>query len=315
MARTLDFAQIRGLSVGQAESPDGATGVTALVFDRPAATVVDVRGGASATYDIGSLGLDATFGRRWAIFLSGGSLFGLDAARGVRTRLLETGKGMRVFRSPLPIAQVSGAALFDLPRSGGPPDYLPLGYEAARRASKDPVEVGRRGAGAGATVGKYLGRGRAMRGGLGVAAAPLPGRGSVGVLVAINAVGAIRDPSSGAWVAGARGPKGVVPPDPRRPLRGRSGSTSLAVLATDLDVDRPTLHRAMSIAHAGLASVVFPFHTATDGDVLFGVATGATGTPRAEGRPGELADQLGSVAAGLGIAAVLRGVRAANGRD
>jgi L-aminopeptidase/D-esterase-like protein len=315
MARPIDFARIRGLAVGQATSPDGTTGVSAIVFDRPAATVADVRGGASATYDTGSLGLDATFGRRWGVFLSGGSLFGLDAARGMRTRLLEVGKGTRIFSSAFPLAQITGAALFDLPRQGGPPDYLPLGYEATRLASRAPVAVGRQGAGAGATVGKYLGPGRSMRGGLGAAAAALPGGGSVGMLVAINAVGAIRDPASGAWVAGARGPRGIAPPDPRRPLRGRSGSTSLAVLATDLAIDRPTLYRAMAIAHAGLAAAVFPFHTATDGDVLFGVATEAAGRPRPERRPGELADRIGAVAASLGVAAVLRAVRASNELD
>jgi L-aminopeptidase/D-esterase-like protein len=313
--RPVDFAEVRGLSVGQAESPEGTTGVTAIVFDAPAATVVDVRGGASATYDTASLTLDATFGRRWALFLAGGSLFGLDAARGVRARLLETGAGSRVFSSPVPLVQISGAALFDLPEKGGPPDYLPLGYEAARRASREPVAVGRVGAGAGATVGKYLGRGRSMHGGLGASATRLVGGGSVGVLVAINAVGAIRDPRTGRWVAGARGPRGIVPPDPNRPLRAHGGSTSLTVLATDLSIDRPTLYRAMAIVHAGLAAAVFPFHTATDGDVLFGASTGPAGPPRVERRRGEIADQIGSVGAGLAVDAVLRAAMAANRRN
>ena len=310
-----EFARIRGLAVGQAEDPTGSTGVTAIVFDAPAPTVVDIRGGASATYDTASLGLDATFGRRWGIFLTGGSLYGLDAARGMRTRLLEVGRGESVFASRVPLVQVTGAALFDLPKDGGPPDYLPLGYEATRRASHAPVAPGRTGAGAGATVGKYRGRAFAMRGGVGSAAARLPGRGTVGMLVAINAVGAVRDPATGRWIAGARGARGLVPPDPSRPLRGRAGSTSLAVLATDLALDRPTLHRAMAIAHAGLAAAVFPFHTATDGDVLFASATGAAGPPRAPTRPGELADRIGSVAAVLGVRAVLQAVRAANGLD
>jgi len=83
---------VRGLRIGQAESSDGATGVTVALFDRSTPLVVDVRGGASATYDLASLSLDATFGRRWAVFFSGGSLFGLDAGAGVRDRILETGE-------------------------------------------------------------------------------------------------------------------------------------------------------------------------------------------------------------------------------
>ncbi|MGA8302453.1 MAG: P1 family peptidase, partial [Thermoplasmata archaeon] len=159
-ARTATLTLVPGVRVGQAEAPGGSSGVTVTLFDAPAPTVIDVRGGASATYDTASLSLDATFGRRWAIFFAGGSLYGLDAARGVRTRILETGGGHRAFQNPIPVVPISGAALFDLPQDMEElPDYLPLGYEAARRASRDAVAVGRFGAGAGATVGKYRGRG------------------------------------------------------------------------------------------------------------------------------------------------------------
>jgi L-aminopeptidase/D-esterase-like protein len=301
--------------VGQVETPDGASGVSVVLFDRPAATIVDVRGGASATYDTASLSLDATFGRRWALFLSGGSLFGLDAARGIRTRILETGGGAAVFRNPNPVVQISGAALFDLPSEPGPiPDYLPLGYEAARIADRSPVRAGRAGAGAGATVGKYRGRSRLMRGGAGSAGSRDPSTGALGVLVAVNAVGAVRDPTSGRWVAGARGPRGrIVPPASRfgRPLR--STGTTLAIVVTELDVERPTLARVAAMVHSGLGSAIRPFHSSTDGDVVFGASTGVRRRPH-ERRPGELADVLGMRAEELAVRAVLEAVRTANRR-
>ena len=131
------------MSIGHAETPDHSSGVTAVLFDAPAPMVVDVRGGASATYDTASLSLEATFGRRWAIFFSGGSLYGLDAARGIRTRILETGGGHRAFSNPNVVVPISGAALFDLPRQKAAiPDYLPLGYEAARTATRGRVTGG-----------------------------------------------------------------------------------------------------------------------------------------------------------------------------
>lgn len=308
--RTVDFGSIRGLVVGQAEDAAGASGVTVVLFDPPAATVVDVRGGASATYDTASLSLDATFGRRWAIFFAGGSLYGLDAARGIRTRVLEAGGGHRAFRNPNVVVPISGAALFDLPTRAGPiPDYLPLGYEAARRARHGPVDQGRVGAGAGATVGKYLGRRKAMRGGVGSAAARF-GRGRVGVLVAVNAVGAVRDPATGEWVAGARGADGaVVPPHGRRVRGDRTSGTTLALVATDVSVDRPTLARVAAIVQTGLASAIAPFHSSTDGDVVFAVSTGAAGRPPSVSRPGETADRLGLLAAALAVDAVLTAVR------
>ncbi len=309
---SLDFGSIRGLRVGQAETPTRTSGVTVVLFDAPAPTVVDVRGGASATYDTASLALDATFGRRWAVFFAGGSLYGLDAARGVRTRILETGGGHRAFRNPNMVVPISGAALFDLPTVLGPiPDYLSLGYEAARRARRGPVTIGRVGAGAGATVGKYLGRHRAMRGGLGAAASRF-GRGRVGVLVAVNSVGAVRDPATGTWVAGARGPKGtVVPPHARALGVDRTAGTTLSLVATDLAVDRPNLARVAAMVQTGLAAAIAPFHSSVDGDVLFAVSTGAASDPPPGLRPGETADRLGARAAELAVDAVLVAVAAA----
>jgi L-aminopeptidase/D-esterase-like protein len=312
--RTLTF--VRGTRVGHATASDGSTGVTVARFDPPAAVVADVRGGASGTYDTGSLSVDATFGRRWAIFFAGGSLYGLDAARGIRVRILEEGGGQPAFANPNPVVQISGAILFDLPRTRGPlPDYLPLGYEAARVADRHTVAEGRLGAGAGAKVGKYLGVEHAMPGGIGSSARALPGLGRVGVLVAANSAGAIRDPTTGRWAAGARGPGGqVVPPGDRPADRDRTTGTTLTLVVSDLALDRPTLARVAAIAHAGVASAVVPFQSSTDGDVLFAVATGAGGVPRPERRRGEVADRVGIVAADLAVRAVIRAVTAGDGR-
>lgn len=310
----LDFARVGGLAVGHAESPEATSGVTVVLFDSAVPTVVEVRGGASATYDTASLSLDSTFGRRWALFFAGGSLYGLDAARGVRLRVLERGGGHRAFHNPNLVAPISGAALFDLPSKAGKiPDYLPLGYEAARRASREENAVGRIGAGAGASVGKYLGRERAMHGGIGTAAAPLGRRGSIGVLLVVNSVGAVRDPDTGRWVAGARGIRGrIQPPQASSSAPDTTSATTLGVIATSLEVDRPTLSRIVSMAHAGLATVISPFHSSTDGDILFGASTGTAGPGPPQDRPGGTADRLGAVAARLAVQAALGAVRAAN---
>lgn len=309
--RRVDFGSIEGVAVGHAETPDGASGVTAVLFDRAVPMVVDVRGGASATFDTASLALDATFGRRWAVFFSGGSLFGLDAARGVRTRILEVGGGHRAFSNPNVVVPISGAALFDLPvRRAGIPDYLPLGYEAARRAVHGPVRTGRVGAGAGATVGKYLGRARAMPGGIGSAADRVGDLGTIGILVAVNSVGAVRDPSSGEWVAGARSRTGGVDP-PRSPKADsrRERGTTLGVVVTDTMLGRPALARIASMTHAGMAAAIYPYHSTTDGDVLFVASTESVRPRRKEAWPGEFADRLGRRAAELAVSAVLDAVR------
>jgi L-aminopeptidase/D-esterase-like protein len=313
-ARTITM--VGGVRVGHAsaEAP-GPTGVTVLCFDRAAATVIDVRGGAAATYDTASLALEATFGRRWALFFTGGSLFGLDAGGGVREEVLAGGGGHSAFGHPRRVAPVSGAALFDLPFAPGPlPDYRALGRSATADASSAAVPQGRVGAARGATVGKYLGRDRASPGGLGSAAALEPGLGHVGVLAVVNSVGAIRDPETGRWVAGARGPRGRIRP-PRRFRRRAPGpptvsaGTNLTAVVTDAAVTRPELARIAFLVQAGVARCVVPAQTATDGDVVFASSTSPR-HPGREARPGERADRLGARAAELVVQAILRAVAA-----
>jgi L-aminopeptidase/D-esterase-like protein len=304
---------VPGVRVGHSESGDRATGVTAILFDDGAPTVVDVRGGASGTFDTASLALDATFGRRWALFFSGGSLFGLDAAAGVRRSILESGGGVRAFENPNRIVPISGAILFDLPRvSASPPDYAALGYLAARHASRAKVAMGRVGAGSGATVGKYLGRSRASPGGVGSSGARVPGVGSVGVLVAVNAIGAVRDPSTGRWVAGPRAAEGSVLPPGSAPDAGgpspASRGTTLVLVVTDARLERSELQRVAVYAHDGLGRAIEPAHTATDGDVVFVSTTGRARRPNPERFPGERADRIGVAASRLVVEAILRAV-------
>lgn len=306
---------VRGLQIGHAAAPDGSTGVTVALFRPPASVVVDVRGGASCTYDTASLSVEATFGRRWAIFFGGGSVYGLDAGRGIRTALLSSGAGQPTFRNPNKIVQIAGATLFDLPRVEGPiTDYLPLGFEAVRRASATRITVGQVGAGAGATVGKYLGRERAMPGGIGYAARRLQEYGATGALVVLNSVGAIRDTRNGRWIAGARGPSGrVVPPGARLSHGGAktdlARGTNLVLVATEVRLGRRGLLRVAQQAHDGLARAVVPAHTATDGDVAFACATAMlTRSPR-EHYPGETSDRVGRLAAELVAQAARLAVR------
>jgi len=311
-----DLLDVRGVRVGHAADPGRTTGVTAVVFDDAASTVVDVRGGASGTYDTASLSLDATFGRRWALFLAGGSLFGLDAARGVRTALLEAGAGTRAFGKGRRVVPISGAVVFDLPPDDRPlPDYAELGYAAAATAGRGSLTQGRVGAGTGATVAKYLGRAAGMAGGVGSSARTLGGGRTVGVLTVVNAAGAVRDPGTGRWVAAARGPGGrLVPPValPRRRLAGRG--TTVSVVVTDLGLDRPELARVASIVHAGLARAIVPYLTSVDGDLVFAATTSPVPSHRPDAWPGASADHVGRLAAEAAVDAVLSAVaRAARG--
>src|SRR5262245_59622915 len=94
------------------------------------------------------------------------------------------------------------------------------GYRAATSAATGPIAEGNVGAGAGATVGKILGDGkRAMKGGVGTASVTLSNGLVVGAIAAVNAVGDVIDPSTGAIVAGVRTEDGKRLADARAVLR------------------------------------------------------------------------------------------------
>jgi hypothetical protein len=116
--------------------------------------------------------------------------------------LEEHGHGYRVPYGLVPI--VPAAVLFDLPVGDWRirPDAQ-AGYSACVSASRERPAEGNVGAGAGALVGKLFGIGRAMKGGIGSASITLEGV-TVGAIVAVNALGDVVDPATGATVAGAR---------------------------------------------------------------------------------------------------------------
>ena len=248
--------------------------------------------------------------------LSGGSAFGLSTADGVMRYLDERDIGYRVGSKVVPI--VVGAVLYDLSLEGDEkirPDAA-CGYEAATAASAGAVAEGSVGAGAGATVGKMRGMERAMKGGFGTASITLENGLTVAAAVAVNAVGDIVDPATGAVIAGARTEDGRGLVDMRRVLRegGRGAgpsaeagaNTTIGLVATNAVLTKAQVTKVAQMAQDGLARTIYPAHTASDGDMVFSLATGAwTGTP-------ELT-LIGALAADVMAEAILRAVRSAEG--
>ena len=87
---------VRGLRVGHWTDPVGLTGCTVLLFDEPAMASGDVRGGAPGSTDTALLDPWRTVQRIDAVLLTGGSVFGLAAADGIRRWLDERGAGILI---------------------------------------------------------------------------------------------------------------------------------------------------------------------------------------------------------------------------
>ena len=304
------LCDVAGLSVGHFTDSRRPTGCSVVLAPQGAVAGVDVRGAAPGTRETELLSPLNAVQQVHAVLLSGGSAFGLDAAGGVMRWLEERGIGVAVGPARVPI--VPAAILFDL--WVGDPAIRPdaaSGYAACAAASGAAPAEGNVGAGAGATVGKLFGIGRAMRGGLGSASVTVAGF-TVAAMVAVNAVGDVIDPRSGRPIAGARGADGAgLVGTMAALLRGElpatlqpGSATTLAIVATDALMTKAQANKIAQMAHDGLARTINPVHTMSDGDTVFALATGASA------RPGDVT-LLGAVAAEVLATAVLRAVRAA----
>jgi len=316
---------VPGVRVGHARVSGGGSGCTVLLG--PFRGGVDVRGLATGTRELDALSPRHLVPRIDALLLTGGSAFGLGAADGVMGWLAERGQGFDVGTSVVPI--VPAAVIFDLEEGVGRPGPGE-GRRACEAASTDPVAQGRVGAGAGALVGKILGRERASHGGLGSAADTLGGW-SVGALAVVNALGDVLD-SAGAVLAGARDEEGGFVDTARllrirgaaggfgstRPGAGASaspggadmpsprpgGNTTLVAVATDAPLSSVELERVARIAATGLPRRISPVNTPFDGDLVFALSTGEEESPVT---PGEVL-ALGTVARDLVEASIERAV-------
>ncbi|MAM63964.1 P1 family peptidase [Maritimibacter sp. UBA3975] len=272
------ITDVAGLKVGNASNAAIKTGATVLVGDAPFVAGVHVMGGAPGTRETDLLAPDKTVQEVDALVLSGGSAFGLDAASGVADALRAAGRGFAVGDQRVPI--VPGAILFDL-INGGDKDWADNPYKALGRAALDVAaeafDLGSVGAGTGALTAE-------IKGGLGSASLVLDNGVTVGALVAVNPVGGVTGPDGQFWAGpwefdgefGGRG--GVTGFDPgalpvtKLTLRT---ATTIAIVATDAALTQAQATRLAVAAHDGMARAIHPSHTPHDGDLVFGVATGA----------------------------------------
>jgi L-aminopeptidase/D-esterase-like protein len=310
------LTDIAGVRVGHADDARLASGVTAIIFDRPAAAAIDVRGGGPGTRESALLDPANTVEAIDAIMLGGGSAFGLDAASGVQAWLAEQGRGFAVRGAVIPI--VPGAIVFDLLNGGDKSwgrfsPYRDLGYAAAAAASTD-FALGSAGAGLGATTANF-------KGGLGSASAVTPDGVRLAAIAVVNAVGSVTV-GDGPWFwaapfeiggeFGGRGlPASFTPDMLKMRLKGGAAATSaenttLALVVTDAALTKAQAKRLAMIAQTGMARAIYPVHAPLDGDVVFAAATGEKPVDALFGLT-----ELGMVAANVVARAIARGVYSA----
>jgi L-aminopeptidase/D-esterase-like protein len=308
-----NITDVAGIKVGHFTMSERPTGCTVILAEGGAVGGVDVRGSAPGTIETDLLNPVNLVQQVHAVFLSGGSAFGLDVATGVRRYLYERKIGFETTVARVPI--VPGAIIFDL-AVGGRPEIWPTadcGFRAAAAAKPGPISEGNVGAGAGATVGKTGGGAGPMKGGLGTTSISVPSGSAtliVGAIVAVNAVGDVIDPATGVVVAGVRSADGKGFADARKLLRAGQApqtkvgqNTTIGVVATNARLTKGQATKVAQMAQDGLARAIYPAHTMGDGDVVFALATGEIDNAEVS--------RIGALAADALAEAIVRAVKAA----
>jgi len=276
------ITDVPGISVGHftGHPLTGTTVVRAEHGGQGVAGGVSQRGGAPGTRETDLLKPENMVQIVNAITLSGGSAYGLAAASGVMQCLESQGVGFPVPGGVVPI--VPTAILFDPGRCGAPFNSRPnfsFGLNACSAARSGPVQEGNVGAGAGAVSG-------GVKGGLGTASVVLDNGVIVGAIVAVNSVGSTFDANGNLYAAPLElaGEFGNLipiqsgpPPGMSRPAAVPGGllrNTTIAVVATNVELTKTQATKIAQMADDGLARAIKPTHTPYDGDTVFALGTG-----------------------------------------
>lgn len=274
------LTDVKGIKLGHAEDKLALTGTSVILCEEGFTAGVDVRGAGPGTRETDLLRSENLVQKVHAVFLTGGSAFGLDVGGGIMKFLEEKNVGFDVGVGVVPI--VPGAVLFDLAvgNSKVRPDFK-MGYTAAKNAREKDESMGNLGAGSGASVGKILGNDFAMKSGIGQSSVKV-GELIVSSIVALNALGDIFDYEDGKRIAGVYDRKNKKFLDTCALYEKRlkdynqfsPANTTISLVATNAKLTKANCNKISQMAHDGYARSINPVHTMNDGDTIFTLASG-----------------------------------------
>jgi L-aminopeptidase/D-esterase-like protein len=257
-----DLTAVKGIKVGHADNQKTGTGCSVILTDVDFTVGAEVRGGAPGSREFALTDSRAAVDKANAVFLTGGSAYGLDAAGGVMQYLKEKNIGFQTGGGVVPI--VPAAVIYDLEyKSSDYPDQK-MAYQACVNADSSAQENKTIGAAAGSTCGKIRGMENASKTGLGHAACK-SGELIVSALAVVNAFGDLKDPESGKIIAGAQDQDGNF-------VNTEETIITLIVVATNAFLNKSEANRVSMMAHSGLSRTIYPVHTLLDGDSVFTLA-------------------------------------------
>ncbi|MBI2028147.1 MAG: P1 family peptidase [Candidatus Levybacteria bacterium] len=294
-----------GIKIGHYTDRENLTGLTVFIAEKGADIGIDVKGSSTGSHNTEAYGNPKAATRlAQAIVLTGGSSYGLESIFGVMEYLEKQGIGNKTKAGIVP--GITGGVIYDL--TVGSAKVRPTkenGYKAAENSSYNIPREGNVGVGTGATTGKWF-DGKHLKGGFGIAEVHLPQDILVCAFVVTNSSGDIVNPKTGKFYYDEGNfdlGKHHLPDN----LEGFTQSssiplnTTLAVIATNMAMNRNQLLKVAEIAQDGMARSILPVHATYDGDIVF-----ATSSHSGERRniPG-VADTIVTDVVGLGAADAL----------
>ncbi len=278
MLEKIDIRNMAGIRIGNAQDEQAQTGVTVIIFSPGARVGIDASGGGPAARETHLADPTTADNPVNAIMLAGGSAYGLAAADGIMRYLEEHGMGYDTGFARIPL--VCGSCIYDL--GIGSANVRPtakMGYEACVNAESNNPQSGDCGAGCGATVGKIRGMKHCSNSGLGIYAVRL-GALEMAAVVAVNALGDVYDPQTGAELAGLRNDRGELV-DSRTELYKITektdpftGNTTIGVIITNGSFSKAEMSKIASMTRNAYARCINPVGTMADGDTIYAASVG-----------------------------------------
>jgi len=262
-----------GIKIGHYTDHTNLTGTTVFIAEKGANIGIDIRGSNTGTLNIPAFDPKAAGKLIQGVVLTGGSTFGLESAFGVMQYLEENQIG-NITRGGI-VPGIIGAVIYDIAVGNKVYPNKSNGYIASQNASFNNLDQGNIGVGTGATVGKWF-KGKKMKGGFGMSYIKLPNDIIVAAFVVTNSIGDIINPATGQSYfknGGFQNPFDNKT-DNLTSLMDLSGTnTTLAVIATNVNLNKTALMKIAELAHDGMARSIYPVHTNMDGDVIFALSS------------------------------------------
>lgn len=275
-----------GVRIGHYTNKEDLTGATCFIFDDSADIGIDIRGSDTGTINIPAYEPKSREKLVKAIVLTGGSTFGLECSIGV----------MDYLKSP----SVVGAVIYDRHVGNDIRPKLSNGFEMAKNADFSNLEQGNIGVGTGATTGKWK-YGRKIKGGFGFSIKEIEQGAYIGAFVVSNSCGDVVNPKTNKFYSEYGG---YVENDITQADKSEATNTTLAVIVTNIKMEKTELMKVSELAHDGMARAIYPVHTRSDGDVIFSASTQGKNRIDLKMKRDDLVNFVGIAASNLLIKAI-----------